>query len=191
MNTEELRNILKEKGMDWLVAAMVDGSIGYHTPQGAKQLIEGAMQGETKSWCERCMGSDRMTKRTKNIPQILKIPWTSLESAEAEVRRIIVNQQEFYAISYAGNLLFTPEEISAAHLRFITYPNIEKTWPIWILSESDIKGVAKQFGSDIEGLDPDLIVHHFKKGFMPLVDSWDEVLKGAIEQARLEQLIHE
>jgi hypothetical protein len=137
------------------------------------------------------MGGDRMTKRTKNIPQILKIPWTSIESAEAEVRRIIVNRQEFYAISYAGNLLFTPEEISAAHLRFITYPNIEKTWPIWILSESDIKGVAKQFGSDIEGLDSDLIVHHFKKGFMPLVDSWDEVLKEAIEQARLEQLIHE
>ncbi|NJD75734.1 MAG: hypothetical protein FIB08_01375 [Candidatus Methanoperedens sp.] len=132
-----------------------------------------------------------MTKRTKNIPHILKIPWISLESAEAEVRHIIVNKQEFYAISYAGNLLFTPEDIHAAQLRFNSYPNIEKTWPVWILSESDIKGVAKQFGLDIEGLDPGLIVHHFKKGFMPLIDSWDEVVKGAIEQAKIEQLIHE
>ncbi len=125
------------------------------------------------------------------IPQILKLPWTSLESAEAEVRHIIVNKQEFYAISYAGNLLFTPEEISAAHLRFINYPTVEKTWPVWILSESDIKGVAKRFELNIEGLDPDLIVHHFKKGFLPLVDSWDEVLKEAIEHARIEQLIQE
>ncbi len=119
------------------------------------------------------------------------IPWTSLESSEAEVHHIIVNKQEFYAISYAGNLLFTPEDIHAAKLRFDSYPNIEKTWPVWVLSESEIKGVARQFGLDIEGLDPDLIVHHFKKVFMPLVDSWDEVLKEAIEQARIEQLIHE
>ncbi len=125
------------------------------------------------------------------LPPILKMPWAFLDSAEAEVHHIIVNQMEFYTISHAGNLLFTPEEISAAHLRFISYPDIEKTWPIWILSESDIKGVAKQFGSDIEGLDPDLIVHHFKKGFMPLVDTWDEVLKEAIERAKIEQLISE
>lgn len=40
-------------------------------------------------------------------------------------------------------------------------------------------------------VDPDLIVHHFKKWFMPLVDSWNEVLKEAIERATTEQLIHE
>ncbi len=125
------------------------------------------------------------------IPQILKLPWTRLENAEAEVHHIIVNKQEFYAVSYAGNLLFTPEEISAAHLRFINYPTVEKTWPVWILSESDIKGVAKRFELNIKGLDPDLIVHYFKKGFLPLVDSWDEVLKEAIEHARTEQLIQE
>ncbi len=132
-----------------------------------------------------------MTERTENIPQILKLPWTSLENAEAEVRHIIVNKQEFYAVSYAGNLLFTPEEIGAAHLRFISYPTVEKTWPVWILSESDIKGVAKRFELNIKGLDSDLIVHPFKKGFLPLVDSWDEVLKEAIEHARIEQLIQE
>ncbi len=122
---------------------------------------------------------------------ILNMPWDVLEDAEARIRRILVNWQEFYAIAYAGNLLFTPEEVSAAYLRFINYPNIEKTWPVWILSESDIKEVSSRFGLDIEGLDPDLIVHHFKKRFMPMVDSWDYVLKEAIEQAKIEKAIHE
>jgi hypothetical protein len=132
------------------------------------------------------MGADEQ----KLLPPILKMPWTFLDSTEAEVHHIIVNQMEFYTISHAGNLLFTPEEISAAHLRFINYPTVEKTWPVWILSESDIKGVAARFGLDIEGLEPDLIVHHFKKRFMPMVDSWDYVLKEAIEQAKIEKAIH-
>ncbi len=126
----------------------------------------------------------------KNTSQSLKIPWTSLESAQAEIHHIIVNKQEFYAISCAENLLFTPEDIHAAKLRFSTYPNFEKTWQVWVLSESDFKGVARQFGLDIAGLDPDFIVHRFKKGFIPMVDSWDEVLREAIEQAMIEQLIH-
>ena len=125
------------------------------------------------------------------VPPILNMPWDVLDDVEAQIRRILVNWQEFYAISYAGNLLFTPEEISAAHHRFISYPNNEKTWPVWILSESDIKGVAKRFGLDTEGLDLDLVVYHFKKGFMSMVDSWDEVLKGAIEHARIEKAINE
>lgn len=54
MNSDELKNILDQKGMDWLIAAMVDGSIGYHTPRSARRLIESALQGETKDWCERC-----------------------------------------------------------------------------------------------------------------------------------------
>ncbi len=118
---------------------------------------------------------------------ILEIPWDVLEDTVAQIRRILVNRQEFYAISYGGNLLFTPEDIHAVHNRFINYPDIEKTFPIWILSESDIRGVAQRFGLDMEGLDSDLIVHYFKKGFMPLVDSWDKVLKEAIELARIEK----
>jgi hypothetical protein len=125
------------------------------------------------------------------VPPILNMPWDVLDDVEAQIRRILVNWQEFYAISYAGNLLFTPEEISAAHDMFINYPDIEKIWPVWILSESDIKEVAKRFGLDTEGLDLDFVVHHFKKSFMPMVDSWDEVLRGAIEQARIEKVINE
>ncbi len=68
-------------------------------------------------------------------------------------------------------ICFSRQNIHAAQFRINNYPNIEKTWPVWILSESNIKEVAAQFGLDIEGLDPDLMVHNFKKIFMPMIDS--------------------
>ncbi len=123
------------------------------------------------------------------IPPIMRIPWTVLENMDISASRIIVNWQEFYLFNYIGNLLFTPEEVAAAHQRFVQYPKIERTFPAWILSESDIKGIADRFGLSLEGVDLDLVVHHFKKGFMPMVESWDEVLKKAIEQANLEKFI--
>jgi hypothetical protein len=55
MDNVELRTILEEKGMDWLIAALIEGSIGYHSPKHAKILIERAVAGETKDYCERCM----------------------------------------------------------------------------------------------------------------------------------------
>lgn len=131
--------------------------------------------------------TSRMTEN--GMPSIMKIPWTVIEKMDISASRIIVNWQEFYLFNYDGNLLFTPEEVAAAHQRFIQYPKIERTFPAWILSESDIKGVADRFGLDLEGIDLDLVVHHFKKGFMPMVESWDEVLKIAIEQAKLEKFI--
>jgi len=55
MDNVELNNILEEKGMDWLVAALIEGSIGYHSQKHAKILIERAVAGEVKDYCERCM----------------------------------------------------------------------------------------------------------------------------------------
>ncbi len=34
------------------------------------------------------------------IPPILNMPWDVLDDAEAQIRRILVNWQEFYAISH-------------------------------------------------------------------------------------------
>jgi hypothetical protein len=50
----ELQKLIDEKGKLWLVAAMVEGSIGYHTPKHAEILIEKALSGKTVDWCERC-----------------------------------------------------------------------------------------------------------------------------------------
>src|SRR3990172_11026925 len=55
MDNVELNKILEEKGMDWLIAAMIEGSIGYHSPKHAKILIERAIAGEVTDYCERCV----------------------------------------------------------------------------------------------------------------------------------------
>jgi hypothetical protein len=49
-----LKKLVDDKGKEWLMAAMVEGSIGYHTPKHAEILIEKALRGETVDWCERC-----------------------------------------------------------------------------------------------------------------------------------------
>ncbi len=55
MDLEELKKIIEKRGIDWLVAAMVEGSIGYHSPKHARHIIEEALEGQTKDYCERCM----------------------------------------------------------------------------------------------------------------------------------------
>ena len=49
-----LTAVIEEKGINWIISAMVEGSIGYHTPNHAKKLIESSLNGETKDFCERC-----------------------------------------------------------------------------------------------------------------------------------------
>lgn len=50
----DLKILLDEKGKLWLVAVMVESSIGYHTPRHTEIMIERALTGETIDWCERC-----------------------------------------------------------------------------------------------------------------------------------------
>ncbi len=54
ITVEELKKIKEEKGVGWLIAAMVEGSIGYHSPKHAALLISRALEGETKDYCDRC-----------------------------------------------------------------------------------------------------------------------------------------
>ena len=55
MDKFELNRVIEKKGMDWLVAALIEGSIGYHSPKHARILIECALAGEVKDYCERCV----------------------------------------------------------------------------------------------------------------------------------------
>ena len=52
---QEINRALEEKGEGWMIAAMIEGSIGYHTPQHARKLIEQFKRGDEESWCERCI----------------------------------------------------------------------------------------------------------------------------------------
>ncbi len=51
---DEILKALEEKGEDWVVAAMIEGGIGYHSPGHARRLIKNIREGETQDWCERC-----------------------------------------------------------------------------------------------------------------------------------------
>ena len=51
----------KERGNDWLVAAIVHGSIGYYSPLGAQNCIDEYVRGQRENYSERCsscFGSD-------------------------------------------------------------------------------------------------------------------------------------
>jgi hypothetical protein len=49
-----IRRSIEKRGVLWNIAAMVDGSIGYHSPKDAKALLEDALKGVRKDFCERC-----------------------------------------------------------------------------------------------------------------------------------------
>ena len=52
---EEIQKALEEKGKLWVISAMVEGSIGYHSPSHAKRLIEKYLNGAKEDYCERCI----------------------------------------------------------------------------------------------------------------------------------------
>lgn len=52
---EVIAKALEEKGEEWVVAALVDGSIGYHTPNHARILIKKFKEGVKEDYCERCL----------------------------------------------------------------------------------------------------------------------------------------
>jgi hypothetical protein len=51
-----IRKILEdsERGRDWLIAAIVHGSIGYYTPLGAENTLNSYIRGERENYSERC-----------------------------------------------------------------------------------------------------------------------------------------
>jgi hypothetical protein len=50
----KVKEYVELKGMDWAVAALAHGSIGYHTCRSAKNLLESVLRG--RNWvCERTM----------------------------------------------------------------------------------------------------------------------------------------
>lgn len=54
LRRKQLKEIVKEKGMLWAIAAMVEGSIGYHSPKSAEIRIKALMEDRYVMGCERC-----------------------------------------------------------------------------------------------------------------------------------------
>lgn len=52
---DEILRTLEEMGEAWVVAAMIEGSTGYHSATHARSLIEDIRNGATRDACERCI----------------------------------------------------------------------------------------------------------------------------------------
>ncbi|MEA2090404.1 MAG: hypothetical protein U9O89_06595 [Thermoproteota archaeon] len=52
---KKLLETVREKGKWWAIVAMIDGSIGYHTPKSAEIRINQLMKGRYVYECERAM----------------------------------------------------------------------------------------------------------------------------------------
>jgi hypothetical protein len=49
---KRVKKIVEEKGLDWLITAMIHGSIGYHSYLSAKHMIHNVLKGKYAG-CER------------------------------------------------------------------------------------------------------------------------------------------
>jgi hypothetical protein len=52
---EQLVKTVKERGKAWAIAALVDGSIGYHSVESAEQMVNDLVEGKSVGGSERCM----------------------------------------------------------------------------------------------------------------------------------------
>jgi len=99
---EYIRKVVEEKGEDWVVAAMVEGSIGYHTPHHARRLIRDYLGGRKRDACERCLCcyggnleemiwhdikafeyvEEKMPQKARKLIEVVK-EWEKLDSVDA------------------------------------------------------------------------------------------------------------
>ena len=56
----KIKRLIETKGEEWLISAMVEGSVGYHSYNSAKRMIDRVLQGKF-TLCERtsaCFSGD-------------------------------------------------------------------------------------------------------------------------------------
>ena len=106
MERAELEGIVREKGVEWAVAAMVHGSIGYHTPNSARIRIESLMNGSRVPGCERtyaCFNGDSIEEISYDFRQ-----FQYLEEQEPDrVKRLIEYLKQIAKLDHMGQETFS------------------------------------------------------------------------------------
>jgi hypothetical protein len=74
-NIQKLRKVIEEKGIYWVIAAIIDGSIGYHTVYTARSLIKALLEGrryvtERTVACFRCDESEEVVFDIRNFERL-------------------------------------------------------------------------------------------------------------------------
>lgn len=55
MSEDEVNRYFEQYDEEWLISAIVDGSVGYYSPSEAKQLLGEWRNGRRRCYSERCM----------------------------------------------------------------------------------------------------------------------------------------
>lgn len=84
---EEIRKVVEAKGLPWVIAAMIDGSIGYHSARSAELMVNYTLKGVY--WgCERtgaCFGNDPVEEILHDIRYFQHVEEESPEKVKAVI----------------------------------------------------------------------------------------------------------
>jgi len=98
---KELIQTIKEKGKLWAIAAMIDGSIGYHTYVSAEIRIRELIEGRYVSGSERCLacfGGNAIEEISHDFKYFKAVEERNLEKA----KRIIAFVEKTAKMSQMG-----------------------------------------------------------------------------------------
>lgn len=93
MDRDELVKIVSEKGELWAVSAIVDGSIGYHSPISAKMRVDDLLKGAEVWGCERdcaCYGGDGLKAIASDFKYFLEKEKRNPEGSKAIMEAVKV-----------------------------------------------------------------------------------------------------
>jgi hypothetical protein len=97
-NIEKIRQYYDNKGMLWLVAAAVEGSIGYYYPKAAENLIKSTLEG--KIWVsERCAACYKGDQTVEILSDIRHFEWLEKEHPE-KAKAIIELVKKMYDMDW-------------------------------------------------------------------------------------------
>jgi hypothetical protein len=107
-NNDSVKKSVKEHGLDWVVAAMVDGSIGYYSVVGAENMLNAVCK-DQYACCERtdaCFHSDPVAEIMHDVKcfEYLaqsnngKVP--KLIELVRELRKLSWEQQTTFSMMY-------------------------------------------------------------------------------------------
>lgn len=103
---DDILETIEDKGENWVVAAMIEGSIGYHSQAHARRIIENVKKGETEDYCERCIacfGRDLLAMVKHDIDGFKHVSPAKVErlaKAVQQLERLSDVQQMTFGLMY-------------------------------------------------------------------------------------------
>ena len=101
-----IRQALREKGRAWMIGAMVEGSIGYHTPKHANLIIDRFLAGNKEDYCERCYSLYKCDLIDMMYDDVRLFDWididcsTRIVEAMKQIIQLDSEHQELLSLAY-------------------------------------------------------------------------------------------